>query len=347
MVNKMKEHISYAMRNEEATQALICFNSPSSLLDWTHVAIEWIFIIGIFLTVIHALRYSKKTGQTSAIYTLIGALIYGLVMDILSYYTVENFWHGEFSVMFLYNKLPLYIILLYPALIYHIYMTIRRYEFSPVVEAVSVGFFGGLLYMIFDNFGPQVGWWIWDRTDPTTWPYLNSVPLTSYGWFFLYTGAFAWLARKICWDWVEKRKSKAKIYLGIATIPVTTIILGTLLFTPYSMLAKNIPPWDRMSWNSSLETASFVHAVSFFLAGLVFLFSIKKPRAPRDKLLMVFPLIFLAGHLYMYIAKYHLFIAVSTKGLTPDGLPIGNLTAVIVAMVAGTAILLASHPLEE
>ena len=90
----MKEHISYAMRNEEAAQALIYFNSPSSLLDWTHVAVEWIFIIGIFLTVGHAIRYSKKTGSASAIYTLTGALIYGLVMDILSYYTVENFWHA-------------------------------------------------------------------------------------------------------------------------------------------------------------------------------------------------------------------------------------------------------------
>ncbi|MCF8465019.1 MAG: hypothetical protein K9G41_09265 [Flavobacteriales bacterium] len=76
--------------------------------------------------------------------------------------------------------------MLYPSIIYHAIITIRRYDFPRYTEAISTGFFAGFMYMIFDNFGPMVGWWIWDTSDPTTFPYISSVPLTSYAWM-LYT----------------------------------------------------------------------------------------------------------------------------------------------------------------
>ena len=342
----MTEHLSYAMRNEQATQALLFFNSPASLKDWSFIAIEWMMIIGFVLTVVHAIRHRQQFGHNGAVLTLIGALLYGLVMDIISYYTVENFWHGEFSVMFLYNRLPLYIALFYPTFIYHIYMTIQRYHFKPLTEAVSTGFFAGLAYLIFDNFGPQVGWWIWDRNDPTTWPYLSSVPLTSYAWFFLFTGSFAYLARKFCWDWPAAGKSKGAIYTGVATIPVTTILLGSVLFIPYNIFAKNMEPWNMTPWEANLEIAAAIHAISFFIAGLVFLFSYRRPD-PRDKLLMVFPLMWIVGHLFMYVAKFDLYFTVTPQGMTSEGLAIGNLIAAIVAIIASTAIVLVSHPVPE
>ncbi len=340
----MNEHIAYAMRNEAATESFIYFNAPSALQDWSFLAVEWLLIIGFVLTVVHAIRHSRASGSPSALYTLLGAFLYGLAMDIISYYTVENFWHGEFSVMFLYNRLPLYIALFYPTFMYHAFMTIRRYDFTPLVEAISVGFFAGLSYLIFDNMGPQLGWWIWDRTDPTTWPYVSSVPLTSYHWFFLFTGAFALLARKICWDWPAQGKSMAAIYSGIATLPVTTIVFGALLFIPYNIFSKNMPPWDMAPWTADFALASLVHAVAFFAAGMVFLFNFRRPAQPRDGLLMLFPMAYLTTHLYLYIAKFELFFSVSADGLTQAGLAAGNLVAAVVAIVASAALVLLSHP---
>jgi len=341
----MNEHISYAMRNELATNSFIYFNPPSALKDWSFLAIEAILLIGCILTVVHAIRHSKKTASPAALYTLMAAFLYGLVMDIISYYTVENFWHGEFTVMFLYNRLPLYIALFYPTFMYHAYMTIRRYNFKPSVEAISVGFFAGLSYLIFDNLGPQLGWWIWDRSNPTTWPYVSSVPLTSYHWFFLFTAAFAFLARKICWDWPQQGKSTTAIYLGITAIPVATIVLGAILFIPYNIFSKNMPPWDMAPWAANFGLASLTHALAFFAAGLVFLFNYRRPTESRDNVLILFPLLYLAGHLYMYIAKFDLFFSLSPTGLTQEGLAIGNPIAAVVAIIASTAIVLLSHPL--
>ncbi len=330
----MDSHISYAMRNSEALEALVFVNAPSALLDSSFLVIELIVLSGFVTTVVHAFRHARQSRTPSAPLTLLACLLYGLLMDISSYYTVENFWHGEFSVMFLYNRLPLYIVLLYPALLYHLYMTIRRYEFSPLVEAISVGFFGGAAYSIFDNLGPMLGWWIWDASDPTTLPYLNSVPVTSYHWFFLFTGVFAWLTRIVCWDWVASRKSRAAIGLGVALIPILTVVLGALLFIPYNLFA----------YNGMLGIAAALHALSFTAAGLLYVFSFRSPSVPRDRLLMFFPLVWTAGLFYLYAAKFQIYFAITPEGLSQNGLAAGNVLVASCAMVATLGIVFASHP---
>ena len=333
----MEEHISYAMRNQEALEAFVWFNPPSALLDWSFLAIESILLIGTVCAVLHALRHRRQTGSPSALLTLLACFLYGLLIDIASYYTVENFWHGEFSVMFLYNRLPLYIALFYPAFIYHAYMTIRRYGFPPLVEAVSVGFYGGLTYLIFDNAGPMLNWWIWDRSDPTTWPYLNAVPITSYFWFFAWTGSLAFLMRTICWDWVARGRGTAWIAGGVAAIPVANCLLGMLLFVPYNFFARS----------GMIPQAAALYAVLFALAGGVFVFHFRRPGGQRDRLLMVFPLVYVVGHLYIYIAKFDLYFAVDPGGTSQEGLAVGNLIAAVVAMLGSLTITLLSHPVES
>ncbi len=333
----MSEPISYAMRNAEATQALVYFNTPSQLKDWSFNAIEAIVLAGFLLAVAHAVRYYKQQGSPSALLTLLGCFLYGLLIDITSYYTVENFWHGEFSVMFLYNRLPLYIALFYPAFMYHAYMTIQRFQFPPLIEAASVGFFGGLAYLIFDNLGPMLGWWIWDTSDLTTLPYLNSVPMTSYHWFFLFTGAFALINRWVSWNGVAKGWSALKLGAGMLSLPVLTCLVGGVLFVPYNMFAHN----------GYLGGAAAFHAAAFSLAGLVFLLNFRRPSLPRDRLLLIFPLLWCVGQLYIYIAKLPLFFSANAAGLTPEGLAVGNLVAAVVAIVGSIAITLLSHPLEN
>lgn len=342
----MTEHIAYAMRNDEATQSLVYLNAPSALLDWTFLAIQGIMFTGVILALAHALRYRRQTGSNAALLTLLGCFTYGLSIDILSYYTVENFWHGEFSVMFLYNKLPLYIACFYPAFMYHCYMTIQRYQFTPLIEAVSLGFFAGFMYLIFDNLGPMLGWWIWDTSDPTTWPYVDNVPLTSYHWFFTFTTAFGLINRAISWEWLKNGAGKGKMLLGHALQPVGTILLGSLFFIPYNLFAKNMPPYDMLPWAQNLELAALVHVVTFSLAGWVFLMNWRKPAQERDALLMVFPLLWLAGHAYMYIAKIDLFFTLDVQAVT-NGLSVGNLLAVILALVGCSAIVLLSHPKKD
>ncbi|MEH6568209.1 MAG: hypothetical protein V7709_03970 [Halioglobus sp.] len=329
-------HISYAMRNEEATQSFISFNAPSELLDWSFIAIELILLVGIICAIAHAVRHAKQTGHNGALLTLFACFYYGILMDMFGYYGPESFWHGEFSVMFLYNRLPLYIALFYPAFMYHSYMLIRRYNFTPLVEAVSVGFYAGLTYQIFDNLGPQLGWWIWDPEEVTNQPFLSSVPVTSYQWFCTFEAAFAYITRKICWDMPARGASTGKMSLGIFAVPFLTMAVGTIIFIPYQTLIQF----------GQVGLAAATHALLFSLFGLIFLFNYRRPAMKRDKLLMMFPLTFLVGHMYLYIAKVDQFYTMN-DGLNAEGWPVGNLIAVVLGMVGSMAILLLSHPVED
>ena len=55
------EQISYAMRNTAAREHFFNFNTPSQLLDWSHLAIEVVMILGAVLALIHAVRFSRKS----------------------------------------------------------------------------------------------------------------------------------------------------------------------------------------------------------------------------------------------------------------------------------------------
>ena len=331
-----EQHISYAMRNTEATESFIAFNPPGELLDWSFLVIELVLVVGIICAIAHAVRHARKTGSNGALLTLAAAFYYGVLMDMFGYYGPESFWHGEFSVMFLYNRLPLYIALFYPAFMYHSYMLIRRYNFTPVVEALSVGFYAGLTYQIFDNLGPALGWWIWDPDEVTNQPFLSSVPVTSYQWFCTFEAAFAFITRKICWDLPAQGASTIKVSLGIAAVPFLTMLVGTLMFVPYQALVQM----------GQLGLAAATHAVMFALFGLVFLFNFRRPAQKRDKLLMIFPLTFLVGHMYLYIAKIDQFYT-TTDGLNAQGWPVGNLIAVVLGMVGSMAILLLTNPVDD
>lgn len=342
----MQEHLAYAMRNTEATQALIYFNRPSELIDWSFLAIEFIVIGGALLGLLHAWRYFKKTGAPGGLLTWLGCFVYGLSIDILSYYTVENFWHGEFSVMFLYNRLPLYIACFYPAFIYHAYMNIRRYEFSPVVEAVSVGFFASFMYLIFDNLGPMMGWWVWDMNDPTTWPYISNVPLTSYHWFFTFTTAFAFINRYISWELPKQRANRGKMIAWHTSQPVLTILTGSLLFIPYNLFGQGMPPYDSLPWDKSLHLAALVHVLGFSLAGWIFFIHWRKPKMDRDSLLLMFPFMFLAGHAFMYVIAFERYFRADSQG-TINELAVSNLPAVIFALVAISILTILTHPRQQ
>lgn len=328
------ENIAYAMRNTEAREHFLNFNAPSQLLDWSHLAIEWIMILGAILALVHAIRTARQTRSSSALYTFAAIFLYGLVMDISSYYSVGNFWHGEFSVMLVWNRLPLYIAMLYAALIYHSYMTIRRYNFSPATEAVSVGFYSGILYMIFDNIGPALNWWIWDRSSPFSQPLLNSVPLTSYHWLFLFNTALAFWLRVFCWDALAAGKT-GRARLGVFFTPILTILLGGVLFIPYDLFL--------FAFKGMIQVSVLIHAVSFFLAGYWFLLHYRQPAQPRDGLLLFFPVLWITGLLFIAIAKSDKLFVATADGLNSDGLATGNTMVVIAAMIIGMVITLFSH----
>lgn len=308
----------------------ISFQSPADAPDATFLAIELLMLLGATIAVTHAWQHFRRTGSKGALLTLAACFAYGLVVDITAYYTVDSFRHGEFTVMFLNHRLPLYIALFYPAFLYPAFMTVSRFGFTPKVEAISVGFYGGVTYLLFDNLGPLLGWWTWDRDSELNKPFLDSVPLTSYQWFFLFTAAFAYVARRLLW-------ATGASWRRVLAVPPLTYLLGAVVFIPFNVLVAN--EWFALD--------AFVYATAFTAAGFVFLLSLRRVRLPRDPLLMAFPLLWVVGLLYLYVATYHRTFGTGADGLAPDGRPVGSIVLVVMAMVASVAMTLVAHPLED
>lgn len=328
------DQISYAMRNGVAREHFLTFNTPAQIIDWSHLAIEAMMVLGAVLALLHAVRQAQRSGTPAALYAFVGIFLYGLVMDVSSYYSVGNFWHGEFSVMLVWNRLPLYIAMLYPALIYHCYMTMRRYDFSPFDEAVAVAFYSGILYMVFDNLGPALNWWIWDRQHPASQPLLANVPLTSYHWLFLFNGALAYCLRRFVWDALARGQTR-RARLGTLALPLLTIVFGSLLFVPYNLFA--------FIFQGTLGVSALIHAAAFFLAGFLFVVRYRRPEAAPDPLLLFFPLLWIVGQLYICVAKNDTLWAVGPDGLNAAGLAAPSPWAIGVGMAVGLAMTLASH----
>jgi len=295
----------------------------SDVGDDTFYAVQALMLGGAALSLVHAMRERRRTGSTAALLTLAGCFVYGLVVDISAYYTSSSFRHGQFTVMFLNNRLPLYIALFYPAFLYTIFMTVRRFVLPPWIEAFGAGFYGGVTYLIFDNLGPLLRWWRWDSTSKFNKPFVDSVPLTSYVWFFTFTAAFAYVARRLFWNGQTPRRA----WLSVAGTPVLTYLGGALLFVPFDVLA--------VAHAYTAEGVLYVLAMA--ASGFALWHWLHPVAMARDDLLACFPLAWVLGLGAIYAATQHLW-------RHPGDRPVGNLVAVALGALVSLGITVAAHP---
>jgi hypothetical protein len=77
------------------------------------------------------------------------------------------FDHNVYTVQFLFDRLPLYIVALYPAVAMLAFEVVRALgvfrDRGIVVGAVCVGFVHLCFYEVFDHLGPQLRWWAWNE----------------------------------------------------------------------------------------------------------------------------------------------------------------------------------------
>jgi len=143
-------------------------NDPRHLANPTMPVIELLIVVGAVLAFGHA----------TEIGVCLAAIVYVLVLEPPLYFpdlfglggvVPSTFVHNEFTVGFLYNRLPLYILLLYPALVYLAWSLVRYLGVRDrlpgwrgiLLAAVCVGAVHQAFYAIFDQFGPSHLWWVW------------------------------------------------------------------------------------------------------------------------------------------------------------------------------------------
>lgn len=171
---------------------VVSVHNPFDLASWTMPALELLIIAGAVFALVHAVR-RFRAGDSINLALWFAPLVYLIVTEPPLYFPewfgLDKqfgfiFAHNIFTVQFMWDRLPLYIIAIYPAMTQLAYELVRvlgvfRHR-GALVGSVAVAFVCQLFYEIFDQLGPQLKWWAWNNANQdVNHPALASVPMNS------------------------------------------------------------------------------------------------------------------------------------------------------------------------
>ena len=171
---------------------VVSVHNPFDLAHWSMPVLELLIIAGAVFALVHALR-RYRGGDPINLALWFAPLVYLFVTEPPLYFPewfgLDQqygfiFAHNIFTVQFMWDRLPLYIIAIYPAMTALAYELVRvlgifRHR-GALAGSVAVAFVCHVFYEIFDHLGPQLKWWAWnDDNVQVNHPALASVPMNS------------------------------------------------------------------------------------------------------------------------------------------------------------------------
>ena len=320
--------------------------SPLSLQHWTMNVVELLLIVGALWGLKFALtRY--RAGETEFLGCWLASIVFMLAIEVPVYFpellgadaNSLYFIHNEFTVNFFFGRAPLYIMALYPALMFTSYVLVRQTQlasprFFIVSSAIAVGTVHHIFYEIFDHFGPQYGWWIWNY--PNFGATVASVPVGS-ALGFAFFGSIG-LALAVGWFWRGERAQDMGLHrtkAGISVVLGKAALAG--ICTPLLMILLMPATWFAVLGVEMTESAELwaailmLSAAGLFTAGL-FARSTTWGLSLREGFSKPFLLVFLVVFLSLWGFALSDTLR-ATGGLTEMGTPVGSLPYVAICLV--------------
>ncbi|WP_019929113.1 hypothetical protein [Nocardia sp. BMG111209] len=216
---------------------LVEFRNPFALQNWTLPVLEVCVILGAILTLIYAIQRLRRHGDPTNLVLWLGATAYLFIIEPPLYFPAAfgigghvdtMFAHNVFTVDFLWGRLPLYIVAIYPFMATLAFETVRMLgvfrRYGVPVGAVCVGFVHHAYYEVFDQLGPQLRWWEWSTGNSLNRPMFDSVPLSSVVVF-----AALWpMSLALCVQYFVGRHVDAGRRLPAGQLVWRTIVIGVL-----------------------------------------------------------------------------------------------------------------------
>ncbi|WP_116198729.1 hypothetical protein [Amycolatopsis circi] len=171
---------------------VVSVRPPWELANWTMPLLEALIIGGAVFALWHAVR-RYRAGDPVSLALWWASLVYLVVTEPPLYFPewfgLDRlygfiFAHNQFTVQFMGDRLPLYIVAFYPVISQLAYELVRSLGIfrrrGPLIGAVAVAFACQVFYEVFDQLGPQLKWWAWNPANRiVNQPSLASVPMTS------------------------------------------------------------------------------------------------------------------------------------------------------------------------
>jgi hypothetical protein len=338
--------------------AVVSVRPPTALADGTMPVVEALFVIGAVVALVHAVLWWRRRGDPTNLGLWCATIVYLLVLEPPLYFPDRFglqdsvgliFVHNLFSVQFLYDRLPLYIVAVYPALTYLAYVLVQRTglldRHSPAAGAACVAVVFHCFYEIFDQLGPQLQWWAWNPSAPSNSPSLAAVPISSVVIF----AAASPFGMTLLTRWLLARRAAAG---PIPPLSMALRVLGVGLLTPLAMMLCSLPYSVLSRWQGTFAVGPAVAlwvVLGIFVA--VAAVTVRRDRAARtvrptdpasgflDHYAIVAGVAFLLVFAALWTVALPDYLA-ATAGRTRSGTPIGSLTYTLACALAGSCALL-------
>jgi hypothetical protein len=325
--------------------AFVHLRNPLALSNWTLPVLELMMVSGAVMALVHSIRRLRREGDPTNLALWFATVVYLFVIEIPLYFpnvfgvadqlgTV--FAHNAFTVQFLYERLPLYIVALYPAVVTLAYEIVRSLgvfrDRSIVVGAICVGFVHHCFYEVFDQLGPQLRWWEWNGANALNRPMFASVPMTSV---FIFATLGPIVVTALVFLLVGKRgriTGWALAWRAVLTGVLVPICLA-LLSIPTSLFGGPHPHTTAQAVIFSIELT-----IVALIAVPVLVGQWRRGRLSSNRFVHAFGLVYLLVLAALWASALPQYFG-AVNGITADGTPTGNLAyAAVCFVVAALAV---------
>lgn len=333
---------------------VVDFRDPLGLANGTMPFLELLIVGGAVFALVHAWRRWRLDGDPTNIALWFASVVYLAVIEPPLYFPAwfgleEHvgfiFSHNVFTVQFMYDRLPLYIIAFYPALAQLAYELVRTLGVfmrrGPLVGSMTVAFACQVFYEIFDHLGPQLKWWAWNTDNKMiNEPALGSVPMNSMLLFASVSfGAMTYLVVRL----VGEKDGRGT--LTGRQIGWRTVVAGAV--TPFAMIIAGAPSGAFRSQPGTQQAILGTELSVVWIVGLCLLADAW--RATRADPVPVasplfaqtYPALYLGVHLVLWLTALPAYLT-ATQGITEQGTPVGSLWYVVLCTVGAAAFVMAA-----
>ncbi|MGI9206698.1 MAG: hypothetical protein ACR2I3_01885 [Rhodococcus sp. (in: high G+C Gram-positive bacteria)] len=319
--------------------------SPFALENWTLPVLEATIVIGALLALIYAIVRLRRTGDPTNLVVWLGTLAFLFIIEPLLYfpdafgveeYVDTMFAHNVFTVEFMWGRLPLYIIAIYPLMATIAFEIVRMLgvfrQYGTLVGAACVGFVHHAFYEIFDHLGPQLRWWEWSLDNPVNQPFFESVPLPSVVVF-----AALWpMSLAFCVQYFVGRHADAGRTFGGLELVWRTVVVGLLA----ALGTVILPAPATVIGMGSTTVRATIYAAELVLVSAVAIYVLARqwrrlrtvqgttgsPATPAysNDFVRYFSIVYLLVMAVLWASALPDYFA-ATDGVTADGDPVGSL----------------------
>ncbi|ORV90874.1 hypothetical protein [Mycolicibacterium iranicum] len=337
----------------ETAGGLVEFRNPFALENWTLPVLELTVIAGAVLALWYAIVRLRRYNDPTNIVLWFGAIAYLLIIEPPLYfpgafgiadYVDTMFAHNVFTIDFLWGRLPLYIVAIYPAMATIAFEIVRNLgvfrRYGTLVGAICVGFVHHAFYEIFDHLGPQLRWWEWTLDHPMNQPFFDSVPLPSVVVF-----AALWpMSLALCVQFFVGRHVDAGRTFSGTQIVVRTVVIGVLASIGTAILP--LPATAAAGISGSTTVGGVVYALELAVIAIVAIpvlyrqWRSEKPKiaAGSNRMILGYAGVYLVVMAVLWATALPAYLG-AADGVTAAGDPVGSLWYTVVCfLIAGLSL---------